>query len=430
MEFRNLTPFHAMAFNAVDVQKNEFHVVALKVGYALERVHSAKPGSDTHRCVLLEADSVIPLATTDEYEGEIGKSSVKWESDLAPFKPKCDVLVRARAYAPNGVPVPSWPARLRVLDSGEIVVDKGLRVTGPRMFRKGWRGWRIDNPETASEVPVRWEHAYGGASMVVPLPGAASDNGTRDLNEVCFTNPLGVGWIEKRYFERAVHGEVVACAAMSDTPARQAKLIELRAPQIEGWDSPIDAPDVIEHHGAGLDARKMAEVASTYTHVPVGLGAIGRAWTPRLQRAGTYDESWLKTRWPYLPEDFDFRYWNAAPDDQQIAWPKPGLAFELANLAPPEETRAGFLRARLPQHRALVALRFAGGAIAPLAMNVDTVLIDTDDMRVLVTWRAVFPLQPAVRICEARFEVDPRAPLLRMESQPQLTETEDAWQTT
>ena len=48
----------------------------------------------------------------------------------------------------------------------------------------------------------------------------------------------------------------------------------------------------------------------------VGLGAVGRWWQPRLALAGTYDDSWKQTRWPGLPEDFDFGYWNCAPEDQ------------------------------------------------------------------------------------------------------------------
>ncbi|WP_176000873.1 DUF2169 domain-containing protein [Burkholderia vietnamiensis] len=171
-------------------------------------------------------------------------------------------------------------------------------------------------------------------------------------------------------------------------------------------------------------------MSSPRAATPVGLGVVGRAWTPRLQFAGTYDETWHKTRWPYHPVDHDFHYWNGAPADQQIEWPAPGLAFELANLALPEHTRAGFLRARLPGHRALVALRFKSGEIVPLEMKLDTLSIDTEEMRVSATWRAVFPLQPAVRVCEARFELDRHAPLLRMAVPKTTSEPEDAWQTT
>lgn len=430
MEFRNLTPLHAIAFNAVDVPGNEFHVVALKAGYRLEPIDAADSAGDTHRCVLLEGDAAALLAMADEFEGETGKSSVKCESDLAPFKPKCDVLLRTTSYPPNGVPAECWPARVRIMDAARIVIDKGLRLWGARFFRKTWRGWRIGEPEPCENVPVRWEHAYGGTSVVTPHPPAKGGSTEDLLNEVCFTNPLGCGWIEARYFEMARRKGVVASPDILSEPKRHKRIDSLRAPQIEAWDSPIHRFDPVKHPGAGLDSKQMAEIALRYGQKPAGLGPVGRAWTPRLQRAGTYDAEWQRTAWPYLPKDFDFEYWNAAPDDQQIPWPKPGLAFELANLAPPEATRAGFLRARLPEHRALVALRFASGAIAPVAMKLDTVLIDTEEMKVSATWRAVFPMHPEVRVCEARFETDARAPLLRFEANEMRKDQEAVWQTT
>lgn len=430
MQFRNLTPLHAMAFSSVDVPGNEFHVVVLKAGYRLEPTHSLDADADTHQCVLLAGNVAVPLVMADEYEGETGRSSVKWESDLAPFKPKCDVLVRATAHAPNGQSVPSWPVRLRVVAGAEMLIDKGMTVSGPRVFRKGWRGWRPADPESSAAVPVRWEYAFGGTSRVLAAPGATGVTAEHELNEVCFSNPLGRGWVEKRFFDRATSSSVVASSSIASVPGRQAKIIELPAPQIEAWDKPVEGPNVVEHPGSPIDPNQMKAVVASYGSTPVGLGVVGRAWTPRLQFAGTYDEVWRKERWPYLPRDFDFQYWNGAPPDQQIAWPKPGLVFELANLAPPERTRAGFLRASLPGHRALVALRFESGAIAPLAMNPDTLLIDTEEMRVYVTWRAIFPLQPAVRVCEARFELNPAAPLLQVQSEQVRIDAEDAWQTT
>src|SRR5438874_1464247 len=47
-------------------------------------------------------------------------------------------------------------------------------------------------------------------------------------------------------------------------------------------------------------------------HPPVGLGAIRSHWSPRLERAGTFDEVWEKTRMPAMPADFDVRANNQA----------------------------------------------------------------------------------------------------------------------
>jgi len=153
-----------------------------------------------------------------------------------------------------------------------------------------------------------------------------------------------------------------------------------------------------------------------------------RAWTPRLARAGTYDDAWARDRWPHLPDDFDFAYWNAAPDDQQIAALPPDAQIELVNLASPEHAPGGALRASLPGHRAFVLLWMKDGTFRPSSMSPDTLLIDAESLTVDVVWRAVVSpdLDPAV--AEARFETDPSAPLLRFERRPAAPRTR--WPTT
>jgi hypothetical protein len=426
MEFRNLTPLHAMAFKAVDVARNEFNVVVLKAGYRLERRTTSQRGDLTHDCILMEGHKAISLVMGDEYEADVGTSSVKKESDLAPFKPACDVLIRATAHAPGGVSASSWPVYARLWDGENLVIAKTLKITGPRIMGRSESTWEIGDPEPAHTVPIRWEYSYGGRSLVLP----AADSAQPLLNEVCFSNPLGSGWIERRYCDLATRDAVVASAHVKVPPTRHERVDELPAPQIEQWETPITTLDIAEHPAGELDARQMATLARSYAATPAGLGVVGRAWSTRLQRAGTYDDAWLRTRWPHLPEDFDFRYWNGAPDDQQIPWPGSDLTFDLLNLASPEDASSGYVSVRLPGHRALTALRFAGGAIVPLAMNLDTVFIDAEQMQVSLTWRGVFPQKPDVRVCEARFEIDPTAPLLTFANGPTVTEKESVWPTT
>ena len=49
---------------------------------------------------------------------------------------------------------------------------------------------------------------------------------------------------------------------------------------------------------------------------PMALGPVGRGWRPRLSYAGTYDQHWIDEVFPFLPADFDDRYYQAAPEDQ------------------------------------------------------------------------------------------------------------------
>ncbi len=62
--------------------------------------------------------------------------------------------------------------------------------------------------------------------------------------------------------------------------------------------------------------RRITEPNGSYR--PMSLGAIGRSWRPRVNCAGTYDQQWVDNRAPFWPDDFDYRYFQAAPPDQQI----------------------------------------------------------------------------------------------------------------
>jgi hypothetical protein len=69
----------------------------------------------------------------------------------------------------------------------------------------------------------------------------------------------------------------------------------------------------------------------------------------------------------------------------------------------------------LPGHRAFVLLRLDNGALLPLPLVADTLRIDTDAMTVAVTYRVGILDDAPIRAVEARFETDPKAPLLRLD---------------
>lgn len=395
MEFHNLTPFDALAYSAVNAHDEEHHVVVVKVAY---RLVPAAAG-ETHRCELLAGDDPRgEIVTEDEYEGELNASSVRRESDLAPFKPRCDVLVRATAWAPRGAAATRWTVRLRVSDPGGVRVDKSLAVCGPRRFeRDGAGGWRLSEAAPAVSVPVRWERAFGGRSVVPD----GDRPGEHLLNEVCFTNPVGAGWVEARHFE--AH----ARAAGADLDA-------LPAPQIERADAPVTGLVVARHPPHAVEAPAMAALAAAYGQGPEGLGCVGRAWTPRLQRAGTFDAAWVRDRHPFLPDDFSFAYWNAAPDDQQIAYPAAGLRVELTNLAAPAAARDGVVSFALPAHRAF-AMAWIHELPVPVPAVIDTLTVDAEALTVTCLWRVLLARSLGVARLEARFEADPAAPLLKLE---------------
>lgn len=51
---------------------------------------------------------------------------------------------------------------------------------------------------------------------------------------------------------------------------------------------------------------------------PIGLGPRDARASARQKWAGTYDRAWLETHYPGFPADFDFRFFNQAPEDQWL----------------------------------------------------------------------------------------------------------------
>lgn len=104
--------------------------------------------------------------------------------------------------------------------------------------------------------------------------------------------------------------------------------------------------------------------------------------------AGTYDEAWLADCFPFLPADFDQRYFQAAPEDQQTPYLRGGEDVLLLNLTPQE--RAGF---RIPEMQVPVTFFLKKGGHETVQAVIDTLLIDTDMQHVEITWRTSRPLK-------------------------------------
>ncbi|MBD2800022.1 DUF2169 domain-containing protein [Xenorhabdus sp. M] len=395
MEFRNLTPFAVMNYSMLDVEDVEHHVAVMKIGYQL------LPDSTGHS--IAELLPAPPLCLQDEYRGLMNASQVLQESDLAPFKPRCDIIVNGTAYAPDNQPGTEFPVRLQVKNKqGQTLLDKTLTVTGEREFIRDASGeWQLTDPKPFTTLPLDYRYAFGGECKI-----QADDNASAHLKEsdrltaaqrqqhpdgensplahaTCETNPLGTGFITPWY-------------------ASAKQLTRYPAPRI----TQPDAPFTVEHFTAQLSGPLPAD---TPVSQPQGLGFIGRPWLPRRQFAGTYDDDWLANRHPYLPKDFDFRYWNGAPTDQQIDWPDTDISLILQGMMP-----SGNLHVTLPGHRPFILLRMENGALFPVPMRLDTLILDSEAMTLHITSRLNFKTSLPIRVAEARFEIDPDAPLLKL----------------
>ncbi|WP_437947522.1 DUF2169 domain-containing protein [Sorangium sp. So ce296] len=194
-----------------------------------------------------------------------------------------------------------------------------------------WDGEVATEPRPFRAMPLRYELSFGGDGFA--------------------KNPLGRG-----------RGKVKTAAGVERWPLPN---LELPGSLI---DSPRQTPD------------------------PAGFGPIERTWAQRTAGVGTYDDRWLIERWPGLPEDFDWGYFNAAPHDQQIAgYLRGDEAIALENLHPElprYESRLPGLRARC-----FVEAAARGRAeIREVPLHLDTLWIDMDAGRLALVWRGLTPI--------------------------------------
>jgi len=275
-----------------------------------------------------------PLLMADTFLGEPGLSAPLQEMDFAPVKPFCDVLVRGKAYAPGGRAVTQLTAGIRV---GRF--SKAFAVLGPRQWQPGLLGVAPGLPQPFTEQDISYAQAFGGSHPIASEP---------ELRHCYLDNPTGCGWYPRS--------------------TDSADIVGMPMPSTEELGKPIDSP--------------------SGNFRPMALGPIGRGWPQRARFAGTYDDAWLADCFPFLPADFDNRYFQAAPDDQQTQYLRGGEDVLLLNLTPQE--RAGF---RIPEMDVPVTFFLKKGGHQTVQAVIDTLLIDTDTRRVEITWRTRRPLK-------------------------------------
>jgi uncharacterized protein YjbI with pentapeptide repeats len=109
---------------------------------------------------------------------------------------------------------------------------------------------------------------------------------------------------------------------------------------------------------------------------PAGLGPIDPMWSPRIDRAGTYDQKWLKTEYPGFASDTDWRYFNLAPDDQHLNTLAGGEEIVLTNVHPSRPE----IVSRVPAHQ-LRCLVQRGANIADMKLSLTTLWLFPESLR-------------------------------------------------
>jgi hypothetical protein len=260
-----------------------------------------------------------------QYAGEPGKSSLVYEADLTPPKLATDITLNGHVYTQGGKAVREVTATLRI---GNL--SKTIKVFGDRHWKKGLLGGlSISTPEPFEKMPITYERAFGGWDSL-------SEDKTK--HRLYSGNPVGQGfWVRREH------------------------AVDQKLPNIE-------------------DPHRLI---SSWKDRPrtTSFGALASYWTPRLEYAGTYDAGWQKDRFPLLPENFDERHYQAAPEDQQVAGClNGGEVVKLENLSP-----GGMVTFTLPKIRFTFTTRFGKERVEHRA-RLSGVIIEPDVPRVMVVW--------------------------------------------
>ena len=323
MDLLNATKMQAAYTLGVEPSGREHLVVVVKGTFAFPA-----PGEEPKL-----AEEQDPFVYADTFTGEAGFSAPMDESDFAFRKPRCDVLLNGRAYAPGGRPAERVTVGLKVGAMGKV-----FDVVGDRVWSATPLKTQPEPAEPFTAMPITYDRAFGGQDTAHPDPARHS---------AYTANPVGRG------YHRETANEFVDGRPLPNTEERE---------------RPVAAP--------GGPYR------------PMSFGPIGRGWQPRLGDAGTYDQAWLDDVFPFLPADFRDDYYQAAPGDQRIPYPEGGEDVMLFNLTP--EGRVGFKLPRLDLPVVFFLKTYEKEETRAVA---DTIVIDAEARRFVVCWRASRPLK-------------------------------------
>lgn len=275
----------------------------------------------------------LPLVMADTFTGEPGFSAPVHEVDFAPRKQACDVLLVGSAYAPDGRPTSRTDVILRV---GPMM--KRFDVVGDRVWQAGPTGIHASDPQPFLQKLISYDVAFGGVDQESEDP---AEHGAY------MPNPVGRG------YRRHTKHEWVDGRPLPNTEVLR---------------QPVQSP--------------------TEAYQPMAFGPVGRGWEPRYMLAGTYDQPWLDDVFPFLPKDFDERYFQAAPLDQQIPFSKEPIDVAMRHLTPD-----GLRHFVLPHFEAPVHIFPKKGEREDYTATLDTIVFEPDQERFTMTWRVTRPLK-------------------------------------
>lgn len=307
-----------------------------------------------------EVDQPLRMIDRSYDDGDPDWSTVRYESELAPYKASTDVVVIGKAYAPRGVATERTTVGVQIGDRKKI-----LAVTGDRRcrFREG-AAPAFTDPEPFTEMEIRYDRAYGGRDE-------------KSLPDVPFLYPrnfMGAGVVLRNVKE-----------AVEDLPL----------PNIE------DPQDLMTPERLFIEEPDRWHLQP----LPQGFGWRQRTWYPRSALLGAYPaflDAGVVTpeeRMGLLPKHhvalakqsrlrpMEAQFANGASLGMIFASLKGDEPVVLGRLTPD-----GVLKFSLPGDRPKIGLDLGQG-MQPLEPQLHTVSIRPDDLELDLIWRGaqVYP---------------------------------------
>lgn len=417
MNFTNTTSHPALAFEGLDQLDQSFQVVVMRQTYTWNE-----------QGLLILADEQDPLRLKDQLvDPNDLMSGVVEESDLAHYKPKCDVIIKGHAYVPKYrknqdsfnasvklqtpdyvvLAEPGAATKYAFVEqktkksgkdryqSGQVIIDKTLTILSPRYLLNdsitGNSYYKMHIEPMPSKVSLNSSSSFGGYDLIEDSHNALKyinkdELIPEDQRSTIKLNPHHgiIAYLQDDSYNPAGTGYSSPIYHKYVQPQR------IKLSQIHNLELLISESMVNKIAKDKLDP-------DTHNQLVAGFGVRAKSHPERTKLAGQIDDAFIENNEAY-PKGFDFAMWNSAYPDQQTPLLAGNEWLTLTNLCRPDTIAASVnksgdteLKLYLPQTIAYLTLESKNPQLmaTELPMRLDTIIITPDTQKVNLVWRAI-----------------------------------------